>query len=184
MTWFSGVLALVVGLSGFTPIGADAPSSDSVETHCVVHVVDQRRDGEFVLDSPTCFADLPAALEFASDGGLSNRELAALTGSGLMAGSIMAGNFFSFTLGTHFDGYNGTGSSISVVGSSCTGGWWNTGVTWANRISSSWNGCYRLRHYNSPNKFGTWADTTGVGQTDNLPSSMNNRTESVAYFGS
>ena len=35
------------------------------------------------------------------------------------------------TLGRHFDGFNGTGSSISVIGANCTGGWWNTGPTWA-----------------------------------------------------
>lgn len=89
----------------------------------------------------------------------------------------------TFTLGTHFEGLNGTGSSISVVGGDCTGGYWNTGLTWANRISSSWNGCYRLRHYDLPNKSGPWVDLVGSG-TKNLPSIMNNKTESVAYLGS
>lgn len=89
-----------------------------------------------------------------------------------------------FRPGTHFDGYNGSGSSISVQGSSCTGGWWNTPSSWDNRISSSYNGCYRLAHFDSPNKSGDRYDTTGVGQTDNLSAAMSNRTESVAYYGS
>jgi hypothetical protein len=89
----------------------------------------------------------------------------------------------SFTLGIHFDGFNGTGSSISVAGSSCTGGWWNTGTTWANRISSSYNGCARLRHYDLANKGGSYQDTYGAGTTDNL-STMDNRSESVSYHSS
>jgi hypothetical protein len=108
---------------------------------------------------------------------------AAPSGQELFTGTEAASVISSFTLGTHFDGFNGTGSSISVVGSSCTGGYWNTGASWANRISSSWNGCYRLRHHDGPNKTGTYADTVGSG-THNLPSSMNNRTESVSYWGS
>lgn len=50
--------------------------------------------------------------------------------------------------------------------------------------ASPWGGCYRLAHYDYPNKGGDRYDTTGVGQTDNLSAAMNNRTESVAYHGS
>lgn len=89
----------------------------------------------------------------------------------------------SFTLGIHFDGYNGSGSSITVVGASCTGGWWNTGSAWANRISSSWNGCYRLKHHDEPNRVGASESTTGSGRVHNL-SVLNNRAESVSYWGS
>jgi len=184
MSWPIGVLTALIGVLGFNPVSVEIPVSGSEETHCVVRVVDQKDDGQFVFDSPTCFAQLPAALEFASYGLMTELDLAGVSGPGLFAAPDEARALASFTLGIHFDGYNGTGSSISVVGSSCTGGWWNTGGTWSNRISSSWNGCYRLRHYDYPSKGGTWADTTGVGQTDNLPSFMNNRTESVAYYGS
>lgn len=89
----------------------------------------------------------------------------------------------SFTLGIHFDGASGSGSSISVTGSSCTGGYWNTPSTWDDRISSSWNGCARLRHWGGPSKTGSYQDTSGVGTTDNL-TTMNNRTESVSYHAS
>lgn len=107
-----------------------------------------------------------------------------LTGEALLADEGGVASVAStFTLGVHFDGFNGTGSSISVVGSDCSGGYWNTGTTWANRISSSWNGCYRLRHYDSPYATGAWQDTYGAGSTHNL-STLNNRAESVAYFGS
>jgi hypothetical protein len=132
------------------------------ESHCVVEVIGQRLTGEFLLGPQRCFNH--------------RWEAAAATSQGVVS-------FSSFVLGVHYDGANGTGSSISVMGSSCTGGWWNTGATWANRISSSYNGCGRLRHYDGPNKTGAWEDTTGVGTTDNL-GVMNNRTESVAYLSS
>lgn len=70
------------------------------------------------------------------------------------------------------------------MGAGCTGGYWNTGLAWANRISSSWNGCYRLRHYDGPNKSGASGDTVGAGSTHNVPAAINNKTESVAYLGS
>ena len=90
----------------------------------------------------------------------------------------------TFTLGRHYDGYNGTGSSISVVGSSCTGGYWNTTSSWDNRISSSYNGCARLRHYAYPNKVVPFDDTQGSGTTDNLNSTLNNNAESISYHSS
>jgi hypothetical protein len=71
-----------------------------------------------------------------------------------------------------------------IKGSGCTGGWWNTGSTWGNRISSSYNGCYRLRHYDYSNKSGMNASTTGAGAKRNLPSIMDNKTNSVSYHSS
>ena len=186
MHWFRAVLVAAV-IAALIPHPA-ASSSTLVDTagesHCVVNVVDQKPDGELVLSSPTCFDTLIAAMDFASDTATTiNTETVPEEGSRL-ASTPNPQPMATFTLGIHYDGYNGTGSSITVVGGSCTGGWWNTGGTWANRISSSYNGCYRLRHYDNPNKTGAWVDTTGVGQTDNLPWIMNNRTESVAYYGS
>jgi hypothetical protein len=184
MSWLHGLLAVTFVAAGIHPFPFEAPTVDGDETHCVAHVVDQSADGEFTLSPAACFDTFGAALDFATGGRLADDTTLSLSGPALLADPEAGAILSNFTLGIHFDGSNGTGSSIQVVGSSCTGGWWNTGGTWANRISSSWNGCYRLRHYDSPNKVGIWADTTGVGQTDNIPSLMNNRAESVAYFGS
>jgi hypothetical protein len=177
------LLTVVIAAHGYAML-SDEPETVFYERHCVVEVVNQTSDGELVLGPETCFASLGVALAFASDGEFTGKDLAHLSGSKLIDDPAAGAALSTFTLGIHFDGANGTGSSISVVGSSCTGGYWNTGGTWANRISSSWNGCYRLRHYDNPNKSGPSVDTTGVGQTDNLAVSMNNRTESVAYYGS
>lgn len=142
-------------------------------THCVVVVVDQEPDGELVTTQPTCGPSRLEAIEKASS------ILADATG----LSTVDTAGLLSFTLGTHYDGASGTGSSISVVGSSCTGGYWNTPAAWDNRISSSYNGCARLRHWDSPDKVGTFQDTAGVGTTDNL-TTLNNQAESVSYHAS
>jgi hypothetical protein len=176
--WCS-VLVSILTLAG--ALAAPAWATPPDESHCLVRVVDQTDDGEFIVGPEECFATFAAAqvavrtspLKVPRDAGF---DETAHHESGRL--------LLSFTLGTHYDGSGGSGSSISVVGDACTGGWWNTGGAWANRISSSWNGCYRLRHYDNPDKFGSWADTVGVGSVHNLPAGMNNKTESVAYLGS
>jgi hypothetical protein len=152
------------------------------EEHCVVVVVDQAASGELITTKPECFDTYSAAVSFASAGAvalpMATKASITLFDEGIA--SILS----TFTLGTHYDGLNGTGSSISVVGSSCSGGYWNTPSSWDNRISSTWNGCNRLVHYDYPNRGGSSASTWGVGDLDNVPSSMNNKAESVSYSSS
>lgn len=148
------------------------------ETHCVVFVVDQLPDGELIVSEPDCFAEEATADAWAVVG--AEFRLTSQTAPS-DSGGVTA--FSTFTLGKHYDGFNGTGSSITVVGSACTGGYWNTSSSWDNRISSSYNGCGRLRHWDLPYKAGSAQDTYGAGTTDNL-SYMNNRTESVSYHSS
>ncbi|MEX2652245.1 MAG: hypothetical protein WD473_07345 [Acidimicrobiia bacterium] len=154
---------------------------DSGESHCVVRVVGQKLSGEFVVAEPVCYEKFEDAMVAASDGTIDRARFR--SGEVLLTDEELGILLSSFTLGTHFDGSNGSGSSISIVGGSCTGGYWNTGTAWANRISSSWNGCYRLRHHDGPNKTGIFADTVGSG-THNVPSSINNKAESVSYWAS
>lgn len=174
-------LLLAIGLA--TALTAAAPASANAETvreqksesHCVVYVVDKTDKGELKMSAPTCAQSIEGAAEIASRS-IFLPQSAALDG--------LAFSHSTFTLGTHFDGSNGTGSSITVVGTSCTGGYWNTPGWFDNKTSSSFNGCARLRHYDKPNKKGAIASTIGAGTTDNIPGFMNNRTESVAYFSS
>jgi len=175
------IVLAVVSVALLTGLPAVADPPDKSEVHCLVVVVGEEASGELIVSEPDCYASFEEAMAVAS-GGLVSVE-AAPSGEVLFTDSDSGSLLSTFTLGTHFDGLNGTGSSISVVGSSCTGGYWNTGATWANRISSSWNGCYRVRHHDGPNKTGTYADTVGSG-THNLPSYMDNKTESVSYWGS
>lgn len=171
----------VVALAAATFIAMGAPGWAAPAEHCVVEVVDQLPDGELVTSDPVCFhrfsdaagyiagqpVDLPAGNAIAAIDSLGG--LTSLSGT--------------FTLGIHFDGLGGTGSSISVVGSSCTGGYWNTTPAWDNRISSSYNGCYRLIHYPNPDNLGFGESTYGIGSTSNL-TTLNNDAESISYRSS
>lgn len=168
MRWAIALLVFVAVLA-ISPYPADAGPRGS---HCVLVVVDQRPDGEFVFSKPVCFSDEGSADAWAASGGPS------ITTAASDAGGVTASS--TFTLGKHFDGYSGTGSSITIVGGDCTGGWWNTTSSWDNRISSSYNGCARLTHWDNPNKSGSAESTYGSGTTDNL-TYMNNKAESVSY---
>lgn len=169
--------ALATTLTMAAPAAAGAaPKAQQKDSHCVMYVLETMEDGELKMSDPTCVATRDEAAELAA---LPNFQLGlnGLDGAMYGYGSL-------FTLGIHYNGFNGSGSSITVVGSSCTGGWWNTPTWFDNKESSSYNGCGRLRHYDRPNKNGAGANTYGAGTTDNIPGYMNNRAESVAYYNS
>lgn len=156
------------------PLVVEQPT-DPGESHCVVVVIGHKKSGELITTDPTCFGSESLARLWTNSG------LALVTTSELGDNPIQA--LLTFTLGIHYDGFNGTGSSVSIVGSACTGGWWNTPLAWDNRISSSFHGCAALRHYDLPNKAGSAQLTTGLGTIKNL-SALNNRAESVSYSAS
>ncbi len=170
--------AAIAALTLVTTMFFPWPALAATETHCVVDVVDRLRDGELVTGPARCYSTFAEAMLDASDGTL--QLPADASPSKVLDSGSLAPTASSFTLGIHFDGASGTGSSISITGSSCTGGYWNTGTAWANRISSSWNGCARLRHWDNPSKTGAYQDTFGAGTTDNL-TTLNNKAESVSY---
>lgn len=170
------LMSLILAVTALAVPGPDSPATQETAEHCVVFVVDVSVDGRLVTTEPECFASEEAAEAWGALG------LPMADGLGLFSGEGV-GPLSTFTLGRHYDGFNGTGSSISIVGSSCTGGYWNTTSSWRNRISSSYNGCARLRHYDYPNRAGQAQDTYGAGTTDNL-SSLNNKAESISYHSS
>ena len=175
---FGVLTSITLVFATVTGTVADQPET-AKETHCVAFVVGQEKDGELLLSEPDCFDSETQAQSWAAVGFHEPATMSAASAG--LGGGVVA--FSSMTLGIHYDGFNGTGSSIMVVGSSCSGGYWNTWTSWDNRISSSFNGCARLRHYDLPNKAGTGQSTYGAGTTDNLLY-LNNRTESVSYHSS
>lgn len=162
-------------------VAATLLPGENEETHCIVDVIGELPGGELIVSEPRCYPTFSQAVSDVSQGSI--RLTSATGGDVLFNDEQVAAAYATFTLGTHFDGSNGSGSSISIVGSSCGGGYWNASSSWQNRISSTWNGCGRLRHYDAPNKAGAYEDTYGAGTTDNLYS-LNNKTESVAYYSS
>jgi hypothetical protein len=172
------IVLVGVLIAGTGPVAS--PSVPAAEvTHCVVEVVGVSSSRELVVSQPVCFETFAEAIGYASGG-----SVTVSAGSESFTNPEVGALLSTFTLGIHFDGYNGAGSSITVVGDSCIGGYWNTGAAWANRISSSYNGCYRVRHHDLANKGGSYGDTLGAGSTHNVPWWIDNRTESVSYWGS
>ena len=183
----TAVAALTLATALVAVVPAVAQTAEPVaEEHCVVVAVDTASDGRLVLDEPECYstvADAAEATEVALvDVAASNRSGGRSTMASDSAGQQLA-QASSKTLGIHYDGSSGSGSSITVVGSACTGGYWNASATWKNRISSTYNGCGRLKHYDKPTMVGMTYTTMGLGTTDNL-SWFSNMTESVSYHAS
>ena len=173
-------LAVSIGLVGAllaVAAPARAATGDVEEgRHCVYQIVGERPTGEFVIGSVQCF-DTFSAATFSATGG--SVRLPADMGPDAYARSAIVAA--TFTLGIHYDYYNGAGTSKTVVGSSCSGGYWNTPSSFSNRISSSYNGCRTLVHYDDPGMGGSSATTVGAGQVHNL-TWFNNRTESIRYL--
>jgi hypothetical protein len=175
------VVVVVLLVVSVVAAAGTASSSPDREEHCVVEVLDQLESGEFVISDPVCFETFAEAAFAASlgtvrlDPGVTPDGLA--TAPGVVALS-------TFTLGVHYDGYSGSGSSITVVGSNCNGGYWNTTTAWDNRISSTWNGCNRINHHDLPNKGGDSRSTYGAGSVHNVPYPLDNAAESVSYSSS
>jgi hypothetical protein len=170
-------IAAAVLLMAAVPVAAEPGRA---EVHCVVQVVGETSGGELLTEPLGCYPSFVEAVAVASGGTV--RLAPGISGEAAFTDPVVEGLLSTFTLGIHFDGYNGTGSSITVVGSSCTGGYWNTPTWFSNRISSSYNGCYRLIHYDYAYLGGASEHTVGARATHNL-SVLNNRTESVQYLG-
>lgn len=78
-------------------------------------------------------------------------------------------------------GSNYSGSSLSIAGSSCSGGWLNLPSNWVNRINSTvtyGSGCDRVKHFDSYALSGSYQSTWPNG---NL-SYMIDRANSVQYL--
>jgi hypothetical protein len=144
------------------------------EEHCLVNVLGQEADGRYVTDEPTCyptFAEVLAAIGGGSPGRVAQR--AALLGAPIFEAMS------STVLARHFDGANQTGSSITVNGVACDGGYVNLSSTWVDRISSAINSCPNVNYYDGYDKTGSSEFTSGLGNKS--LSTLNNAANSVGY---
>ncbi|MFN8053544.1 MAG: hypothetical protein U0Q22_19050 [Acidimicrobiales bacterium] len=148
---------------------SESVGSDEVVEHCVANVTGQEESGEYILSEPECFEDMASAMEYAG------------LGKGLNTLSkVESAAFASTTIGIHYDGASFTGSSFSVVGVDCGGGYVNMSSSWDNRVSSTIsNACGRIRHWTGANKTGSSQDTLPNG---NLVSPVNNAVSSIQYL--
>jgi hypothetical protein len=157
------------------------PSSPSGgEQHCLARVIGRSPSGELRLSTPVCAATYGEMLS-KSGRSVANKNLSAsqARAQGLVGGGA-ATMSSTWIIGAHFDGFNWTGSSFNVEGSDCYGGYLNLTGFWANRVSSTINGCPTIDHYYWPDLGGISQTTSGSG--GNL-STLNNLSESIAYTG-
>jgi hypothetical protein len=160
----AAALGTAVAAAVVTVPAAAEPPARPADRHCAVVVVGQKPSGELVTTEPACADSQSAAVAEATS---------AAAGSDSPTASSS-----TFTIGVHYDGFNWTGSSFSVVGDDCSNGWLNLNTSWINRVSSTLNGCPRIRHYDFWDLAGATEDTTGSG--GNL-TTLNNKTNSIQY---
>ena len=189
----AGAALLVLGVAApaqaerFSPIETTGAETAGADEHCIAYVMHQRQDGELVLGAPDCYPTFSQAMFVASAGTwrLPHDAPVGVLGSSTAGanypggGTIGGESTLSSPLATHYDGFNGGGSSITVYGSTCVG-FWNTWTSWDNRISSTYNGCYKTRHYDLANLRGSSIAFYGF-YLWNITGFMNNRTESISY---
>lgn len=156
----ASTVAMAIGL----PVADAAPKGE----HCVVHVVGQRPSGEYELGTPSCHPTFRQAVGSLGIDAGSPAEVAASPRAAALLASI----------GVHYDGLNKTGASITVSGVDCLGGYVNLTVPWRNRISSTLNGCPRIRHFDGLDLTGGQQSTVQPG--GNL-TTLDNRADSIQY---
>jgi hypothetical protein len=145
-----------LALLGSSVVGGPPPiaaaTSPGPDRHCVVAVEGRKESGELVVSSEQC--------------GESSEVGRALVDA---ASSVIA---------THYTGLNFTGSSLTITGGGCGGGWLNLPSSWVNTISSTSSIC-DVDHYDFFYRGGTSQRVWSPG--GNL-TTMDNRANSVQYL--
>lgn len=148
-----------------------ARTGDNV--HCVITVSGKDASGNFIIEKTTCYDTFAAVLRSRGVANVSPSIAPATVGSAVL---LSAG-----IIGTHYDGASGSGSSVSVEGSDCSGGGLNLPSSWNDRISSTTNGCPIVAHWEHANYTGAVFGTYTIGLNSNITGYMNNRTTSIKY---
>lgn len=159
------VLGAMLGVSFLAPPPAGADESSGSE-HCVAEVIGREKDGEYLLGPVECY-----------DTFLESSIAASATSSSKASGGGVT--TAAMNLAGHFDGYNYSGSSFVVTGNDCLGGYLNLPSSWDNRVSSTFGGCPRVRHYTAFNLSGALFDTVSSG---NMNATLNNASSSIQYL--
>jgi hypothetical protein len=165
-------LALASALALSVVVSVGTASAAKTNEHCVARVIGRSESGELQLSTPVCYSTYSAVL--ANAGGSVGTKRA---GSG---GGVTTMSGGTFIIGSHFDGAGFSGASFSVEGVDCYGGYLNLTGWWANRVSSTINGCPTITHFVWPNLVGGSENTTGFGGN---PTSLDNLSESIRYAG-
>ena len=159
------LVALAAAGLGALSLAAPAAAAAPAEQHCVVDVIGQEADGELELSKPECFRSTRPGDEPGRRPGRSPPRHRRPRWRWRASSPCT-------TTGANF-----TGSTLTVNGTTCGGGYTNLVIAWRNRISSSLNGCSVVRFYDGLNKTGQVETQFGSGNLG----ALNNRADSVQY---
>jgi hypothetical protein len=143
----AGVLVGTLGPVGAASLESDGPVAEPIDQHCLLRVIGQD----------------PLTKE------LRTAPLECQTGPAVRMRVTYSA--------VHYTGSNFSGSTLSIVGDTCSGGWLNMPAGWVNVISSTWSFCF-VAHWDLNNLTGDVQVLTPPG--GNL-TSLNNRTNSASY---
>ena len=177
------VLSALVSVGTASAAEKPPTTPTAAAPHCLTRVIGKSASGELQLSTPACYPLFSDVLRNAGQP-VADKEISPsqASASGLLGLRLGGGGVVSLSLngiiGTHFDGAGFSGASISVQGSDCYGGYINLTGWWANRVSSTLNGCPAVVHYYWPNLGGAYEATSGGGGD---LSTLDNLSESIAY---
>lgn len=144
--------AVVVAIAtSLTAVPAGASRSERLPPNCEVVVIGMGAEGELLTTNPVCWR------------------------SGQPESSTVDAASSS-TIAVHYSGASFTGSTFTVTGSGCTGGWLNLPSQWINVISSTSSSC-AVTHFDYFYLTGDSETTFGGANLGPL----NNRTNSTRY---
>jgi hypothetical protein len=156
--WKTALVTAVLVAAATGPGSGAAAAAPEAEEHCVLRVVAPAADGGLRTAPMVCSA---------------SREVA-------LARAATTATAADWAIGVHYDGAGFTGSSVTVVGADCTGGWLNLPANWNDRISSTLHGCPHIRHFVHANLTGPAQTTAEPGA--NLGPTLNNEVSSIQYL--
>jgi len=150
-----------------------ATAATQANNQCLITVNGTDANGNFIVESTKCYSSYAQVLTAAGGVNVPTNVKAGMAPTSFGVLSI---------IGTHYDGTSGSGSSFSVTGADCNGGGLPTPSGWNDRISSTWNGCPAIVHYENSDYTGSTFTTFDVGSVSNITGYMNNKTSAIKYF--
>jgi hypothetical protein len=158
------------------PIPASADGETSKTQQCLMTITGKDASNMFKTTAEKCFNSYAEVLRAAGGENIADD----ITPAEAKNNGVFA---LLSIIGVHFDANNGTGSSLTVNGSTCVGGGLNVPLAWNDRISSTLNGCPSIVHYENSNYVGSSIITYGSGSLTSLSGAyMDNRTSSILYY--
>jgi len=186
----------VTAAASVSTASAQATVAPAAEEHCVIETAPPPTAGsdELQIVATSCFDRFDDVLEVLDapqeivdrvdqPDQLTSADMAAL-GPEAAAGAAPETSeepqalASTFTIGVHYDATSAAGTSISVTGSNCSGGYINLSTAWNNRVGATKNGCPVIVHWDGFNIVGTNQQTTAPGGPLTF---MDNRTSSIQY---